>query len=106
MSEAVRTPGPTPGDGTAPDILRADCANCFGLCCVALTLVASSDFAVDKEAGEPCSHLQKDFRCGIHRRLRPAGFPGCTVYECFGAGQKVSQGVYAGQDWRDRKSVV
>lgn len=109
MPRTARTPGPHPGSpdsGTAPDVLRADCANCFGLCCVALTLFASADFAVDKEAGEPCSHLGEDFRCGIHRRLRPAGFPGCTVYDCFGAGQKVSQGVYAGQDWRSRPDTA
>ncbi|MGW0855578.1 pentapeptide repeat-containing protein [Streptomyces sp. NPDC002690] len=104
MRLTPRIPGPDPG--TAPGVLRADCANCFGLCCVALTLFASPDFAVDKEAGEPCTHLREDFRCGIHRRLRPAGFAGCTVYDCFGAGQKVSQGVYAGQDWRSRPETA
>ncbi|MCX5401909.1 pentapeptide repeat-containing protein [Streptomyces sp. NBC_00102] len=106
MGETARTTSPAPGSGTAADALRADCANCFGLCCVALTLFASADFAVDKEAGEPCSHLQEDFRCGIHRRLRTAGYPGCTVYDCFGAGQKVSQGVYAGQNWRSRPETA
>lgn len=80
--------------------LRADCANCFGLCCVALTLTASADFAIDKDAGTPCVNLADDFRCGIHTRLRPEGFSGCTVYDCFGAGQKVSQETYAGRDWR------
>ncbi|MFF5896770.1 pentapeptide repeat-containing protein [Streptomyces argenteolus] len=80
--------------------LRADCANCFGLCCVALTLTASADFAMDKDAGTPCPHLADDFRCGIHTRLRSAGFSGCTVYDCFGAGQKVSQDTCSGRDWR------
>lgn len=80
--------------------LRADCANCFGLCCVALTLTRSADFAIDKEAGKPCLNLQQDFRCGIHAELRPRGFSGCTVYECFGAGQKVSGETFGGQDWR------
>ncbi len=28
--------------------LHADCANCFGLCCVALPFAASADFAVDR----------------------------------------------------------
>ncbi len=28
------------------------------------------------------------------------GFQGCTVYDCFGAGQKVSQVTFGGQDWR------
>ncbi|MBT2400619.1 pentapeptide repeat-containing protein [Streptomyces sp. ISL-100] len=55
---------------------------------------------MDKDAGQPCPNLQADFRCGIHQRLRPQGFQGCTVYDCFGAGQQISQVTYAGQDWR------
>ena len=77
----------------------ADCERCFGLCCVAPAFSASSDFAIDKDAGKACPHLQSDFRCGIHERLRAQGFAGCTVYDCFGAGQKVSQVTYGGQDW-------
>ncbi|GHB13033.1 pentapeptide repeat-containing protein [Streptomyces chryseus] len=80
--------------------LRADCANCFALCCVALAFTASADFAVDKDAGRPCRNLLPDFRCGVHERLRPVGYQGCTVYDCFGAGQRISQVTYAGQDWR------
>jgi hypothetical protein len=80
--------------------LQADCARCFGLCCVALPFAASADFAVDKDAGQPCGNLQADFRCGIHVRLREQGFPGCAVFDCFGAGQKVSQSTFGGQDWR------
>ncbi|MEI7029980.1 pentapeptide repeat-containing protein [Streptomyces pratensis] len=91
---------------SAREALRADCTNCFALCCVALTLTASSDFAIDKEAGRPCPNLQGDFRCGIHTRLRPAGFSGCTVYECFGAGQKVSQDTYGGRDWRSSPDIA
>ncbi|WP_086825735.1 pentapeptide repeat-containing protein [Allokutzneria sp. NRRL B-24872] len=80
--------------------LVSDCGNCFGLCCVALAFSASSDFAVDKPIGTPCANLQQDFRCGIHNRLRDKGFSGCTVYDCFGAGQKVSQSTFDGEDWR------
>jgi uncharacterized protein YjbI with pentapeptide repeats len=80
--------------------LRGDCGSCFGLCCVALPFTASTDFAVDKPAGTPCSNLQDDHRCGIHARLRQQGFSGCTVYDCFGAGQKVSQVTFGGRDWR------
>jgi hypothetical protein len=80
--------------------LRADCGSCFGLCCVVPAFAASADFAIDKPAGQACPNLQPDSRCGIHTRLRPSGFPGCTVYDCFGAGQKVSQLTYAGRDWR------
>ncbi|MEV5593949.1 pentapeptide repeat-containing protein [Streptomyces sp. NPDC052496] len=80
--------------------LQADCGSCFGLCCVALPFAASADFAVDKPAGKPCTNLQADFSCGIHARLRDKGFAGCTVFDCFGAGQKVSQVTFGGTDWR------
>jgi uncharacterized protein YjbI with pentapeptide repeats len=81
--------------------LHADCARCFGLCCVALPFARSADFAVDKPAGTPCTHLQEDFRCGIHAGLRERGFAGCTVFDCLGAGQKVSQVTFGGRDWRE-----
>ena len=80
--------------------LRADCERCFGLCCVAPAFSASADFAIDKDAGQPCPNLQSDFRCGIHKTLRQRGFPGCAVYECFGAGQKVAEVTFGGKDWR------
>lgn len=63
-------------------------------------LSASADFAIDKAAGQPCPNLQSDFRCGIHQNLRDRGFPGCTVYDCFGAGQQVAQVTFGGRDWR------
>lgn len=81
--------------------LSADCEKCFGLCCVALPYAKSADFALDKDGGNPCSNLQSDFRCRIHKNLRNEGYRGCTVYECFGAGQKVSQVTYKGKGWRE-----
>jgi hypothetical protein len=77
--------------------LRADCARCFGLCCVAPAFSASADFAIDKAAGEPCPNLLPDFRCSIHDHLRQRGFPGCAAYDCFGAGQRVSQETFGGR---------
>jgi uncharacterized protein YjbI with pentapeptide repeats len=84
----------------APARLRADCARCFGLCCVAPAFSASVDFAIDKPAGHPCPNLQPGFGCAIHTELRTRGFRGCTVYDCFGAGQQVSQVTFGGRDWR------
>lgn len=95
MSDISEQPASAPG----PE-LRADCARCFALCCVAPTFAVSVDFAINKKAGKPCPNLQADFRCGIHTQLRQKGFRGCTVYDCFGAGQKVSQLTFGGQDWR------
>ena len=80
--------------------LRADCGSCFGLCCVALPFAASADFPVAKGAGDPCVNLSADFRCGVHASLRERGFVGCTVFDCFGAGQQVSQVTFGGRDWR------
>jgi hypothetical protein len=84
----------------APLKLAADCESCFGLCCVAPAFSASADFAIDKPAGVACPNLAADFRCSIHPRLRPEGFAGCAVYDCFGAGQQVSQVTFGGQDWQ------
>jgi Pentapeptide repeats (8 copies) len=79
--------------------LRADCARCVGLCCVAPAFARSADFAFDKTAGTPCAHLAEDFRCAIHADLRDRGFAGCTVFDCLGAGQRVTA-AFAGRDWR------
>ena len=81
--------------------LRPDCSNCFALCCTAFGFSRSQDFALDKPAGSPCPNLAADFSCTIHSSLRPRGFRGCTVFDCFGAGQKVSQGLFGGTSWRE-----
>jgi uncharacterized protein YjbI with pentapeptide repeats len=86
--------------------LRADCEKCFGLCCVALPYAMSADFAFNKEGGTPCQNLNTEYRCNIHDKLRKSGFPGCTVYECFGAGQKVSQSTFNGISWRENPEVA
>ncbi|PWW63248.1 pentapeptide repeat-containing protein [Actinokineospora spheciospongiae] len=88
---------------TAPEDLnrlRADCGSCFALCCVALPFQKSTDFAITKRAGLPCVNLLADFRCGVHTRLPQEGFRGCTVFDCFGAGQQVAQVTFGGVDWR------
>ena len=82
-----------------PAHLQPDCAACCGLCCVAPGFDAEQGFAYDKPAHEPCRHLQADFRCAIHARLGSEGFPGCTSYDCHGAGQRVTR-EFAGRDWQ------
>lgn len=84
-----------------PPHLRADCAACVGLCCVALPFDAAQGFGLDKPADTPCPHLCADFKCGIHDGLIEHGFLGCVVFDCHGAGQRVSQQLFPGQDWAD-----
>lgn len=97
----------TSNDSTAPSSpaldrqsLRPDCSNCFALCCTALGFSRTSDFAFDKPAGTPCQNLDSNFSCTIHDTLRSRGFPGCTVFDCFGAGQNVSQNLFQGISWK------
>ncbi|WP_104106961.1 pentapeptide repeat-containing protein [Nocardioides sp. 616] len=82
-------------------LLRADCSSCAALCCVLTPFRADSGFGVDKPAGPACHHLSSADRCTIHESLRERGWPGCTVFDCFGAGQQVTQVTYAGRSWRD-----
>jgi hypothetical protein len=86
------------------DRFAPDCARCFGLCCVALPFSRSSGaagFAFDKAGGDPCRHLTATDACEIHASLLPSGMGGCVAYECFGAGQHVSQVLYGGVSWRE-----
>lgn len=80
--------------------LRADCEQCFGLCCVALFFSAAEGFPVDKKAGQVCLNPEPDFRCSVHDRLGDQGLKGCLAFDCFGAGQKVSMVSFGGKDWR------
>ena len=91
--------GRTKGGGTAKVTLEDDCSACVGLCCVALALTRSSDFAIDKAGGEPCPQLDSSHRCTIHADLAVRGFPGCEVYSCFGAGPAVTRS-FRGLSWR------
>ncbi|HEV2650149.1 MAG TPA: hypothetical protein VGU69_02730 [Rhizomicrobium sp.] len=91
---------PTNGNDMNDAMLRADCTRCAGLCCVAHAFDRSEEFAFDKACDEACHHLTQKFRCGIHAERALRGFGGCERYECFGAGQKLSE-IYEGRTWRD-----
>jgi hypothetical protein len=73
---------------------------------VAPAFARSADFAIDKPAGTPCPNLRDDFRCGIHAELRERGFPGCEVFDCFGAGQRLTQVTFGGRTWREDPALA
>ncbi|MGZ5404944.1 MAG: pentapeptide repeat-containing protein [Nocardioides sp.] len=85
--------------------LVADCGSCFGLCCVLLPFRREGGFGIDKDSGEPCHHLDASDGCGIHDSLHTSGWPGCAAFDCFGAGQQVSNVTYGGMSWRENDNL-
>lgn len=85
--------------------LRSDCTQCAALCCMAFAFDKSDDFAFDKAAETACSHLDGSGQCRVHTDLEEQGFRGCAVYECHGAGQRVTQELFAGRSWQDHPSL-
>lgn len=79
--------------------LQSDCSRCVGLCCIALSFSRADGFGHDKAAGEPCYHLDSQFRCSIHERREDLGYDGCEAFECLGAGQRATA-IFATQNWR------
>lgn len=71
--------------------LGINCKDCSGLCCVALYFNQSDGFPENKKAGKPCVNLNKDYTCKIYTQLETKQLKGCIAYDCFGAGQKVTQ---------------
>ena len=92
----------TPADLPA---LSADCSQCAALCCVGLALDAGEMFSFDKPAGTPCTHL-RGHRCAVHDELDAIGNRGCILYDCAGAGQRVTQMRFNGESWRDDPTLL
>jgi hypothetical protein len=57
-------------------------------------------FAFDKPAHSACKYLTLKNRCAIHTGLASRGFPGCVTFDCYGAGQRVTQELFNGMSWR------
>jgi hypothetical protein len=66
---------------------------------------ADQGFGFDKPAREPCRHLQSDSRCAIHAQLMAQGFAGCVSFDCYGAGQRVTQ-QFGGRSWRESPELA
>ncbi len=81
------------------DRLQPDCSACADLCCLAYAFDAGHGFGVDKSPNVACPNLGAK-GCGIHSELASCGYSGCVQYNCYGAGVRVTQDVFSGQDWR------
>jgi len=67
---------------------------------VSLPFDRSEWFSFDKPADVPCRHLQPTNRCSIHEQLSELGQAGCAHYDCYGAGQRLTQELGPGHSWR------
>lgn len=90
---------------TLPD-MNADCSRCAGLCCAAFAFEKSDMFAIDKDVDAACPNLKPDFSCQIHAERIEQGFKGCTLFDCHGAGQRVTQEIFGGRTWRDDPAIA
>ena len=79
---------------------KIDCSKCSGLCCTALFFSKIDGFPENKVAGKPCTKLKSDYYCKIHNELGKRNMKGCIGYDCFGAGQHVTQCIYKGKTWQ------
>ena len=86
--------------------MKSNCSKCSGLCCTALFFSKADGFPKDKVSGQPCINLLNDYRCKIHPQLEKQKMKGCIGYDCFGAGQQVTQVIYQGQTWRDMPNLA
>ncbi|MEP1930336.1 MAG: hypothetical protein ABJJ37_03565 [Roseibium sp.] len=84
-----------------PIDLTPDCLNCAALCCVVFPFDKSESFGIDKAAGEICANLSDKCECRIFEDRQQLGFRGCVAYNCYGAGQRVTQEIFSGRSWQD-----
>ena len=52
------------------------------------------------------SEFERGLSLCIHDRLRKRGFSGCAVFDCFGAGQHVTQLTFGGADWQGSPAIA
>lgn len=86
--------------------LQSDCSQCAALCCVTFEFEVSDDFAIGKPANTACPNLDGRGQCKVHDKLEDLGFRGCAVFECYGAGQRVTQELFGGRTWQEEVPLI
>jgi hypothetical protein len=85
---------------------RSDCSQCCGLCCVVPAYFAFQGFGTDKSAHTPCTQLDCRNRCVIHNTREDHGYTACAAFDCYGAGQWVTQQLGRNANWRDSPAMA
>lgn len=74
---------------------RADCSRCCGLCCIVPAQLKVQGFPSDKRANTPCRYLNANYACSIHKGREAYGYQACKGFDCYGAGQWITQELFA-----------
>ena len=85
---------------------RANCSKCCGLCCVVPSFFAAQGFGENKRAEAPCAHLVRGSRCSIHATRELHGYIACQGFDCYGAGQWITQDLFNGATWSDAADMA
>lgn len=86
--------------------LSINCKECSGLCCVALYFSKLDGFPENKKAGKPCINLNNsNYTCEVYAQLESKHLKGCLAYDCFGAGQKVTQESKSKGTWNTNNTI-
>lgn len=85
---------------------RADCSRCCGLCCVVPPFLAVQGFGENKCADTACAHLNCASRCSIHATREFNGYIACRGFDCYGAGQWITQNLFGGANWADDPEIA
>jgi hypothetical protein len=85
---------------------RADCSRCCGLCCIVPDQLTVQGFPSDKPANTACRYMDAYSRCSIHEKRREHGYQACEEFDCFGAGQWITQELFANARWTDSSGVA
>ena len=71
------------------NVYTSDCDNCDALCCIAPDIVAND---YKKPKNTVCDYLKtEEKKCGIYNERIKHGFSCCIQFECYGAGQAVTE---------------
>lgn len=69
-------------------------------------MLVTQGFPVDKPAETPCVYLGRLHHCSIHATRRSYGYIGCESFDCFGAGQWITQRLFGGAQWTDSPELA
>ena len=84
---------------------RADCSKCCGLCCVVPDHWPCRAFSLTNQQ-KPLAPSERRHRCAIHATRQIHGYTACAAFDCFGAGQWITQTLFGGARWTQSSDLA